>query len=108
MIEWLRNTMKRLYRKLITSSLGLIMDRLEAIERKVDELMGVAQDIKDLAAKIDAATTAVATRLETLLQRVTNGMSDAEVADVKSQLQAEADRLTVMGRDPNNPVPPTP
>lgn len=81
---------------------------LGEIHRKVDSLMAVSQELKDLAAKIDAATNAVATRIDALSQRVTNGMSDQEVADVKAGFQAEVDRLTALGRDPNNPVPASP
>lgn len=91
---------------------GVRLDRLEALLQRVLEnqetIMAVSQDIKDLAAKIDQATTAVAGRIDRLSQKITNSMTDAEVAEVKNALQAEVDRLTAMGQDPANPVPPAP
>lgn len=77
---------------------------LSALKEKV---MALSQDIKDLAKKIDDATTAVANRLDALSNQIKNSMTDQEVADVKASLQAEVDRLTVLGQDPNNPVPTT-
>lgn len=69
-------------------------------------MANVSQDLKDLSAKIDQATTEVANRIDRISQQLTNNMTDAELADVKASLQAEVDRLTVLGTDPNNPVPP--
>lgn len=70
--------------------------------------MSVAQDLKDLTKKIDDATNAVAARLDALAQQITNSMSDADVTAVKAGLQAEVDKLTALGSDPNNPIPPAP
>ena len=80
--------------------------KIEEVLRLLRELkMALSQDFLDLAAKIDAATNAVAARIAALGDKVKNSMTDAEVASVKTALQAEADRLTVLGSDPVNPVP---
>jgi len=68
----------------------------------------VTQDLRDLSAKIDAATNDVAARIAVLSGQIANSMTDAEVAEVKAGFQATIDRLTVLGADPNNPVPPVP
>ena len=70
--------------------------------------MAVSQDLKDLTAKIDDATNKIAAKIDALTQKITNSMTDQEVADVKAGLQAEIDKLTALGADPVNPVPPTP
>ena len=64
------------------------------------------QELIDLAAKIDEATNAVAARIDRLSARIKNSMTDEEVAQVKAALGAEVARLTDLGKDPNNPVPP--
>lgn len=71
-------------------------------------MAALSQDFLDLAKKIDSATDAVATRIAALQTQIKNSMTDAEVAAVKTGLQAEIDRLTVLGQDPANPVPPAP
>ncbi len=87
-----------------------VLKKLNAILALLEKIMALSQDIKDLTTKLDAATTAVATRLDKLQASIKNSMTDAEVADVKSGIQAEIDKLTLMGQDPVNPIPnpPTP
>ena len=63
------------------------------------------QDYLDLAKKIDQATNAVAARIAALSDKVKNSMTDEEVAEVKAAFQAEADRLTVLAKDPSDPIP---
>lgn len=86
-----------------------ILNLLRDIKASQGEFrMALSQDFLDLSRKIDDATTAVAARIAALSGQIKNSMTDAEVAAVKTSLQAEADRLTVLGSDPNNPVPPAP
>ncbi len=66
----------------------------------------VAQDFESLRQALDAATNAVAAEIQKLVQGLKNSMTDAELATAKSGFQAVADRLTVLGQDPVNPVPP--
>lgn len=83
---------------------------LEAIIQKLDLLLEQGEkmhkEFLDLSKKIDDATNAVATRIDKLSSQIKNSMTDAEVAEVKASLQAEVDRLTVLGQDPVNPIPP--
>ena len=83
--------------------------KMDEILRSVKELrMTLSQDFLELAQRIDAATTAVASRIATLQSSIRNSMTDEEVQAVKAGLQVEIDRLTVLGQDPANPVPAPP
>jgi CRISPR/Cas system-associated protein Csm6 len=83
-------------------------------EAKLDEVLirlkkmeaSMHEDFLALAAQIDTATNAIAARLTANSQLIKNSMTDAEVAQVKTAFQADIDRLTALGKDPNNPVPP--
>lgn len=86
----------------IEAKLGLLIERVEQF------MATVSQDLKDLSKKFDDATNAVAARIDTLVAGLKNSMTDQELADAKAGFQAEIDRLTVLGQNPNNPVPPTP
>ncbi len=70
--------------------------------------MSLSQEFLDLNKKIDDATNAVATRITNLQGQIKNSMTDDEVANVKAGMQAEIDKLTALGKDPANPVPPAP
>lgn len=67
--------------------------------------MALSQETKDLLAKIDAATNAIAAKLQKLIDAAANAGSVSE-AEVRAALQPEVDRLTALGADPTNPVPP--
>lgn len=84
----------------------ILSDLVTSINRLGDRIMALGQDIIDLAAKVDTATNLVATEITFLQSQIKNSMTDAEVATVKTNLQGLADRLTAMGTDPSNPVPP--
>ncbi len=79
---------------------------VKALHRIGDYLMALSQDLKDLTKAIDDATNKVAARIDALAAKISNSMTDAEVAEVKAGLQAEVDKLTALGQDPDNPVPP--
>ena len=68
-------------------------------------IVALSQDLKDLTKKIDDATNKIAARIDTLMGKITNAMTDAEVNEVKAGLQSEIDKLTSLGADPTNPVP---
>lgn len=64
--------------------------------------MAVSQAVADLIAAFDAATDKIAARIAALI-----ASSGTLSADDKTALQAEVDKLNVLGQDPNNPVPPS-
>ena len=68
-------------------------------------IVALSQDLKDLIGKIDTATNKIAERIDALMSRLTNSMTDAELTEVKAGFQAEIDKLTALGADPVNPVP---
>lgn len=86
--------------------------KLDAIDSKLVELkeliMAVSQELKDVLARIDAATTKIGQKLDALAQQISTNMSQADVDDLKTQLGTEADKLEAMATDPANPVPPGP
>lgn len=67
--------------------------------------MALPQDILDAFAKIDTETNNLATIITTLRDLVKTGMSADDVAVVRGNLTAVADRLTGIAADPNAPVP---
>ncbi len=81
--------------------------KLDGIIHQLKEMKKMlSQDYLDLCKKIDDASTAVGLRLAALQGQIKNSMTDDEVAAVKTAMQAEVDKLTAMGQDPNAPVPP--
>lgn len=66
--------------------------------------MSLDPTIANLIAQIDNATTAVANRIQALIDKANNAgqLTSAEIA---AALQPEVDRLTALGSDPANPVP---
>ncbi len=72
-----------------------IIQRIEAMSQVLDQ-------IKDFAAKIDAATNTIAARIQALIDKVNAGTAIPE--EIAALLQPEVDRLTEMGKDPVNPV----
>lgn len=86
--------------------------RLKAIEGALTtltnqgvRLMATTEDVKAAVAAIDAATNAIAARLDALTAQIGTGMSQADVDAVASGLQAEVARLQGLGADPENPTP---
>ena len=60
-----------------------------------------------LLAAFDAETTRIANKIQTLLDQIAaGGMSELEEAEVQASLQAQVDRLKLVGADPVEPIPP--
>jgi uncharacterized protein YabE (DUF348 family) len=60
-----------------------------------------------LVAAIDAETTRIATKIQTLLDKIiAGGMSAADEDAAEAALQAQVDRLKTIGTDPAEPIPP--
>ncbi len=70
--------------------------------------MALADDLKAMNASFNDAINKVAAEIGDLKSQIKNSMTDTEVADIKAGFQATIDRLTALGADPVNPVPPTP
>ena len=79
----------------ILSNQTLIIERIESMSQVLDQ-------VRDFAAKIDAATNAIAARIQTLVDKVNAGTATPE--EIAAVLQPEVDRLTEMGKDPSNPA----
>ena len=61
--------------------------------------MAVSAAVAALITEIDQATDKIAARIQTLIDKGTLS------ADDTAALQAEVDKLNLLGQDPNNPVP---
>lgn len=70
--------------------------------------MSVYTDLKAFQSDMNVATDAIAAKIEALLQKNTNSMSDAERDEVNAGFQAIADHLKALGKDDDNPLPPPP
>ena len=79
----------------IRDELRVISKRLDLLTERQDRFMGKIDDLRDA---MNEATTAIAARIERILQ----GQDDA----VSAEFQPVLDNLRAMGQDPDNPVPP--
>lgn len=70
--------------------------------------MAVPQVLTDALDKINADTSALATVVQSLRDRIGTGMSQADVDAVKARLDEVATRLEGIASDPSQPVPPGP
>jgi len=64
-------------------------------------------ETKAVITALDTATNAIAARLQKLIDLAASNGSASE-AEIRAALQPEVDRLTALGQDPANAVPPTP
>lgn len=64
-------------------------------------------DTLALIKKFDDATSAIAARLQKLIDLAAANGSATE-AQIRAALQPDLDKLTALGQDPANPVPTTP
>ncbi len=78
-----------------------IKHALDIFELKEKD-MAVSQAVADLIVAFDTATDKIAARIASLIAN-----SGTLSADDKAALQAEVDKLNLLGQDPNNPVPPS-
>jgi len=93
-----------------------LRDLVLGLHRKVDAIMAKELDLETLISDIDAATNAVATKLDAqtaqiqaLKDQIAAGtpVSQAQLDALAANLTTERDRLRVLGADASNPVPPT-
>jgi len=69
--------------------------------------MAKAESYAALVAAIDAETTRIANKIQTLLDQIAaGGMSAADEDAAQAALQAQVDRLRTIGADPVEPIPP--
>lgn len=94
--------------KLVDAKADQALAFLSSIDKRLETLMALADDLKKSIADLDAETTAIGTLITSLAGRIKNTMTDQEVTDIKAALTAEGARLTTLAVDPTNPVPPAP
>ncbi len=92
--------------QIILAKLDSVQRILLSLVKKVDKIMALADDLKASIAKLDAETTAIAAVITDLVSKLKAGtLTDAEKAEVFTQLEAVSAKLTTLGTDPLNPVP---
>jgi methyl-accepting chemotaxis protein len=79
-----------------------VLDNQTTIIERIEAMSQVLDQIKDFAAKIDAATNTIAARIQALIDKVNSGTATPE--EIAAVLEPEVDRLTEMGKDPANPA----
>jgi hypothetical protein len=87
--------------KVLHRQARILSNQNQIIER-IEDMSEVLDQVKDFAAKIDAATNAIASRIQTLVDKINAGTATPE--EVAAVLQPEVDRLNDLGKDPANPV----
>lgn len=87
--------------KLLRCQARILTNQIHLMER-LEDMSEVLDQVKDFAAKIDAATNAIAARIQTLIDKVNAGTATPE--EIAAVLQPEVNRLTDLGKDPANPV----
>lgn len=87
--------------KLLRCQARILTNQIIILER-LEDMSQVLDQVKDFAAKIDAATNAIAARIQILIDKVNAGTATPE--EIAAVLQPEVDRLTELGKDPSNPV----
>lgn len=70
--------------------------------------MAVTKEMQAMLARIDAATSAVAKKIDDLNAKISTDMSQEDVTTVTTQLGAVADHLEAIASNPANPVPQPP
>ena len=88
--------------------LARIESKLDVALTLLEKLMAVADDIKAALASLDTETTAIGANITALAAKITNGMTDAEVAEIKASFGTLSARLVTLAVDPTVPVPPAP
>lgn len=95
----------------VAQQLSRIADELGGIRSSI---MALKDELQNLIASFDTATNAVAAEIDKLRQQIAdalanpNTLTDEDKAAIESGLQAQIDRLNVLGSDPSNPIPPPP
>jgi ABC-type transporter Mla subunit MlaD len=90
----------------------LLSEAVNQLTRIGDAFMALKDELTALATAVDTATNAVAAEMEKTRQQVAdllanpNSITDADKTEVEAAFQKQIDRLTVLGQDPANPVPP--
>lgn len=89
------------------SLVGKLNDIAAKLELLLKENQMVDDQIKALAKKLDDATTAVAQRLQTLIDKA-NAAGSLAASEIAQFLAPEVEHLTALAADPGNPVPTAP
>jgi chromosome segregation ATPase len=101
----------------LNADLAEMLERLASIEAQLDrveEALKVAQygdaatkaAVDEILARINAATNDIAAKIAALTAQLTQpGLNEAEVTELKAQLETLQGQLEALAADPENPVP---
>lgn len=85
--------------------------KLDALAVKLDNLptkenfMAFAGDVKTLITQLNSETDLIAAKLTAAVNALGGNPTPAEQAEILSSLTGLSDRLTALGKDPENPIP---
>lgn len=89
------------WKKQVEGSLDWIRASLTTLNERMRELMATVEEMRATIADIDVETTRVADEIAELVARIeAGGMSAAEEAQVKADLDAQLAKLRAVGHTP--------
>lgn len=74
---------------------------LHHLNRKVDKLMAVGQEVKAVLEQLNTATNDLAARIDALVAANQDDLSP----DAQAEFKAISDRLNSLAKNPENPIP---
>jgi RecA-family ATPase len=80
--------------------------KLNRVLRQGAQIMSKASEIQAILDQIDTATNEVASDIQKLRDDLAGGVTAEEATGIQTRLTVLSDRLTAMGKDPENPAPP--
>lgn len=75
------------------------------LQRMEERIMAKADEILALQQALDEATNEIASDLARLREDLAGGVSAEKAEEIRAKLQTQVDRLTVLGQDPEDPIP---
>ena len=86
-----------------------VLQGIHRLERQMEQIMASNAQFAEALARVDVATTRIGADIQTLLARIqAGGLSEAEEAQVLTDIGTRAAALEAIADSVENPVPPLP
>ena len=105
-LDYLRSVSQQI--DTINNALDAQAVKADALQQKLETLMKTAPDFDELLGKMEAETTRIGEKFAELFGKLKDGgLSAAEEEAAFNRGITLSERLVGLGKDPDNPVPPT-